>query len=82
MLMDAKPIGNSPLNLQASAADPPLGSGTSKRSAYNEKIHCQVVVLQCQAKADTNTRLTSKPNVVKKTLEVPSQNGDVFSIQS
>ena len=37
MLMDAKPIGNSPLNLQASAADPPLGSGTSKRSALQRK---------------------------------------------
>ena len=80
--MDAKPIGNSPLNLQASAADPPLGSGTSKRSAYNEKILCQVVVLQCQEKADRTTRFISKPNVVKKALEVPSQNGDVFSIQS
>lgn len=76
--MDAKPISNSPLNLQASAADPPLGSGYSKRSAYNVKIFCQVVVLQFEEKAKKATKCIFKPGSLRKTLEVPRQNGDDF----
>ena len=79
--MDAKPIGNSGLNLQASAADPPLGSGMLYRSAYNTKMLRQVVVLQFAIQAKNWAIVTLIPSSTNTTLEVPGQSGDDFQRQ-